>query len=549
MQTFAEKPKTIKESLTRPAIGREVSPSQSHDPNSNPQQEASETAGIGKDFARIPAQSSNASQPLIQTKLVVGAVNDPHEQEADRVAESVIGFENDDLSVDAAGAIRKSGAPPVGSATYPAQDAGDDVASEMSNLQSGGTPLPEGTQSFFESRFGHDFSGVRIHSDSRAATLASTLNARAFTLGRDIVFGRGEYSPGTAGGNRLLAHELAHVVQQHSSQTTIQRQPKSQPPLDPAGKILPALSEQIEIIGEVLLPLHILDANTQPFLDPRGQPLRDNKGKLILDPATVPDKAAQDTLLFRRKLQAVEKLGELKNERAVITLIALIEDKIYGVQRLDATKKEILRSAAIDSLGQIGGTAALAKLKDLLNSQDPKEKSMAIHALSGASGSQVVANLLASLKAEKSIEVKASIITALGKVGAALGNQEKEALAIELIARMQGTDMGEVHGASIRALGLLKLKSSAAPLLDQYRLWLSDPKKTQDIVEALGEIGDDSAVDSLVPVLGTGSKFVKIAIANALGKIGGTKAIAALKKRLTIEADEDVKKAISKAIP
>jgi HEAT repeat protein len=259
--------------------------------------------------------------------------------------------------------------------------------------------------------------------------------------------------------------------------------------------------------------------------------------------------AAQDTLLFQRKLQAVNRLGELKNERGVMTLIALIEDNIAGVQRLDATKKDILRSAAIDSLGQIGGTAALAKLNDLLNSQDPKEKAMAIHALSGASGSQVVANLLAALKAEKSIDVKASIITALGKVGAALGTQEKEAIAKELVARMKGTDMGEVHGASIRALGLLKLKSSTTPLLEQYRLWLSDPKKTQDIVEALGEIGDDAAVDSLVPVLTTGSKFVKIAIATALGKIGGTKAIAALKKRVTVETDEDVKKAISKAIP
>ena len=398
-------------------------------------------------------------------------------------------------------------------------------------------------------RFGHDFSGVRIHSDPRAATLASTLNARAFTLGRDIVFGRGEYSPGTAGGNRLLAHELAHVVQQHSSQTTIQRQPKSPPPLDPGGVIRADMSEQIRIIGEVSLPLHILDAETQPFRDRKGEPLRDRKGQVLLDIDTRPDMATQDTLLFKRKLQAVNRLGELKNEDGVITLIALIDDKIAGVQRLDATKKAILRSAAIDSLGQIGGTAALAKLNDLLNSQDPKEKAMAIHALSGASGSQVVANLLAALKAEKSIDVKASIITALGKVGAALGTQEKEAIAKELVARMKGTDMGEVHGASIRALGLLKLKSSTTPLLEQYRLWLSDPKKTQDIVEALGEIGDDAAVDSLVPVLTTGSKFVKIEIAKALGKIGGTKAIAALKKRLTVEADDDVKKAISKAIP
>ena len=75
-------------------------------------------------------------------------------------------------------------------------------------------PLPQEVRSFFEPRFGHDFSRVRVHADGRAAEAARVLGTRAYTLGRDIVFGSGEYTPGTMEGQQVLAHELAHVVQQ-----------------------------------------------------------------------------------------------------------------------------------------------------------------------------------------------------------------------------------------------------------------------------------------------------------------------------------------------
>jgi hypothetical protein len=65
-----------------------------------------------------------------------------------------------------------------------------------------------------ESRFGHDFSRVRVHDDTRAAESASAVAARAYTVGEHMVFGAGMYAPGSADGRRLLAHELTHVVQQ-----------------------------------------------------------------------------------------------------------------------------------------------------------------------------------------------------------------------------------------------------------------------------------------------------------------------------------------------
>jgi hypothetical protein len=77
-----------------------------------------------------------------------------------------------------------------------------------------GHTLEPGLRGAMEEGFGHDFGSVRVHSDARAARAARDMGALAYTLGSHVVFGPGEYAPGTPGGRRLLAHELAHVVQQ-----------------------------------------------------------------------------------------------------------------------------------------------------------------------------------------------------------------------------------------------------------------------------------------------------------------------------------------------
>jgi hypothetical protein len=81
-------------------------------------------------------------------------------------------------------------------------------------LQSSGQPLNTDTLAFAERRFGHDFSGVRVHTDRQAGLSAEAVQARAYTIGRHIVFGAGAAHPSTSGGMHLLSHELAHVVQQ-----------------------------------------------------------------------------------------------------------------------------------------------------------------------------------------------------------------------------------------------------------------------------------------------------------------------------------------------
>ena len=81
-------------------------------------------------------------------------------------------------------------------------------------LRSPGQPLDGNTRTFMESRFGHDFSQVRVHTDEKAAKSAQSVNALAYTVGPNVVFGKGEYTPSTTAGKRLLAHELTHTIQQ-----------------------------------------------------------------------------------------------------------------------------------------------------------------------------------------------------------------------------------------------------------------------------------------------------------------------------------------------
>jgi len=89
-------------------------------------------------------------------------------------------------------------------------------------LESPGQALDMGTRAAMEARFGHDFSQVRVHTDGTAAAAAKELQSLAFTHGQDIVFAAGQYSPRTPVGMRLLAHELAHTVQQRGAPRTVQ---------------------------------------------------------------------------------------------------------------------------------------------------------------------------------------------------------------------------------------------------------------------------------------------------------------------------------------
>jgi Domain of unknown function (DUF4157) len=96
--------------------------------------------------------------------------------------------------------------------------ASESVSNQIENSRGGGSRMSENTLSFMESRFGADFSGVKIHTDSNAVQMSRELNAQAFTVGSDIYFNSGKYAPDSDSGRHLLAHELTHTVQQGGGQ-------------------------------------------------------------------------------------------------------------------------------------------------------------------------------------------------------------------------------------------------------------------------------------------------------------------------------------------
>jgi hypothetical protein len=101
--------------------------------------------------------------------------------------------------------------------------ASETTTNQINGSKNSGSPMPAHTQSFMESRFGYDFSDVKIHSGGDAANMAGDLNAKAFTVGNNIYFNRGNFSPDTSEGKQLLAHELTHTLQQGGS--TVKKKP------------------------------------------------------------------------------------------------------------------------------------------------------------------------------------------------------------------------------------------------------------------------------------------------------------------------------------
>jgi hypothetical protein len=191
----------------------------------------------------------------LQAKLRIGQPGDVYEQEADRVAEQVMRMPDPKVSNET-----KISNPAVNNsiqrkcpgckkgikiekeeeeeklqkkeASGSTPEVTPELESGINAGHGGGQPLPESARAFFEPRFGHDFSGVRVHSDVISADTAKSINARAFTIGQNISFGAGEYSQETTLGRKLLAHELTHVVQQTATTTSpyqLQRSPDKKP--------------------------------------------------------------------------------------------------------------------------------------------------------------------------------------------------------------------------------------------------------------------------------------------------------------------------------
>jgi hypothetical protein len=181
----------------------------------------------------------------------VSRPTDASEREADRVADTIMHTPPGVVQRTPAGMVqRKCAACESGGAPCPtcedeeavvhrkADGAGGPITGSFAGPLGGGSPLDAGTRAFFEPRFDRSFGDVRVHAGGDADRAARGFHARAFTVGSHVVFARGEYEPDTTRGRNLIAHELAHVIQQQGAAPRVQRSITVDPapptdPLDP----------------------------------------------------------------------------------------------------------------------------------------------------------------------------------------------------------------------------------------------------------------------------------------------------------------------------
>jgi hypothetical protein len=214
----------------------------------------------------------------LQAKLRIGQPGDTYEQEADRVAEQVMRMPEPQIVSSGTPYLHSIQRACIGCedevlSRQPIEEEKEDelrrqpieeeeeeellqtkemagydaeitpaLESRINAIKGGGQLLSESERVFFEPRFGYDFSQVRVHTDAKAAEATRTVNARAFTVGRDVVFGTGQYTSETSSGQRLLAHELTHVIQQQ------QVSPSSQLYVNPKGN---SAEMEVEAVSSV----------------------------------------------------------------------------------------------------------------------------------------------------------------------------------------------------------------------------------------------------------------------------------------------------------
>ncbi len=195
-------------------------------------------ATITKQHKNVSSSKNNVEKnnTFFQPKLTINHSNDVFEQEADAVAEKVTGKQDGNhrqnffkpspaiiqrkcQHCEEEEKLQRKETTPETQQTTPQTE------SYINSLGGKGSPLTTGERKFFQPHFGYDLSKVQLHTDGNADESAKNINALAYTHGNNIVFRAGQYQPGTESSNRLMAHELTHVVQQSNSSahTNVQR--------------------------------------------------------------------------------------------------------------------------------------------------------------------------------------------------------------------------------------------------------------------------------------------------------------------------------------
>jgi hypothetical protein len=329
------------------------------------------SARLGHDFGRIPVYAPGPIR--IQPKLTVNTLNDSHEQEADRVSEQVVRMPEPGLQLTCAcgGAcpkcqmgkrdrgfehLRMKSAAPTGAGFVEAPPIVHEV------LSSPGQPLEPATRAVMESRFGHDFSRVRVHADAVAARSAEAVAAHAYTVGSDVVFGSGSYAPASRDGQRLLAHELAHVVQQDPERPVLRRFPGCRRLLSTSetgpqvseARVQEFLADELEDVGDVEREFPVPGGSAAPWR---------TEGKWRDDTTIEPQlldewiKGRVDIALwqFGSELDFLEVkraswTGAEFAERQVANYVAKANEAINGIQHLWSRRRRRRRGTSYSGL-------------------------------------------------------------------------------------------------------------------------------------------------------------------------------------------------------
>jgi hypothetical protein len=349
--------------MTKPVKARQEGPRQNHN-------SFAVANGVGK---------------VIQRKMTVGSRGDQYEQEADRVAEQVMATSGattrqqpkangngiQHFSFDSATSQK-----PAWSGSEQANPILQSKASglnrelepspwleqQLNHTNGGGSPLPRSAKTFMEHRMGHDFSSVRVHTDSQSAKLSSEIQAKAFTTGKNIYFNQGQFSPETHSGKRLIAHELTHVVQQSGAAAggtkQIQREETTEekkgwlPELD---EILPKqvgllthiyrVSVLTDIFGTKPLEEHVLlihaDAKAKKFSIAHGiggiVALFDTRIGSQMDVSAAEKALATSKARYERS--SLEKMKFVASQNAILTE----KEQADLEKKLEAERKELLK--------------------------------------------------------------------------------------------------------------------------------------------------------------------------------------------------------------
>ena len=230
----------------------------------------------------------------------------------------------------------------------------ENVEQHVTNaLHARGSPLESTTRNFMESRFGLDFGSIRIHTDEMAARSARSVNALAYTIGNDVVFGGGQYQTNTFDGRRLLAHELTHTIQQNSRTPHLQ---------------LKRLTEE-EKTQDLQSPRFRNNETLQKAFD-NSPPLRfgetDREAVRILQQALVEDLCSPGTDNCAKEIMPISTFGGTKDP-----------DGIYKDETFVTVQKFQIKHRLLDENGNADGRAGrdtLGRLDELFAEPEREKK-------------------------------------------------------------------------------------------------------------------------------------------------------------------------------